>query len=405
MSKSLIFASIFLIILSIVGYFGYNIYAQVYLPAPDLQPGEYTLEIQQGQGINALASQLEEKGLVRSQLGVIIASRISSNTSFVEGKYTIVVSQNDTPQTILQKITDESQRLLEERAKAGTRETATITFREGDTLDQIAFKLEQNRVVSFEEFTTFAKNPDNFDRNRYKFLPKPLDCEYGDMQTCAKYYPEGYLYPDTYQFFIASSPAEVFNRFFDNFENRVWNNLTEEDLDSDLEFHDAIILASVMEKETGRPATGVTQETRDEVNQERRKMAQVFRNRTAINMKWRSDVTAEYGQFEIVENEDGTKSFVNRKLCQQTFEIENCLFLNNPAIQNKYNTYYVDTPPIGPVTNPQFDNIYAALNPIDNNYLFFVSDITGKKYFSQTEAQFNQSIRDVQAINRRLSGN
>lgn len=402
MSKNLIYTILLLIAIVIVGYFGYDLYAQTYLPVNNLAPGEYTLEIQSGQGIRKIASQLEEKGLVRSQLGVIIANQLGSRVSFLEGEYTIVISESDGPREILQQLADESQRIANLRAEMATREIVSITFREGYTLDKIAFKLEENGVVSYQDFTEFAKNPNNFDRESYSFLPEPLDCKYGDITTCAKYYPEGYLYPDTYEFFVDSSVQIVFNRFFDNFQNRVWNNLSESELDSDLGFHDAVILASVIEKETGRPASGVSESNQEEVNIERKKMAQVFRNRTRIGMKWRSDVTAEYGQFDIQEGESGNRIFVNRKLCQQTFKVENCLFLDNPKIQNLYNTYYVNTPPIGPVTNPQFDNIFAALNPIDNNYLFFVSDITGKKYFSETEAQFNQSIRDVQVINRRL---
>ena len=130
-------------------------------------------------------------------------------------------------------------------------------------------------------------------------------------------------------------------------------------------------------------------------------MAQVFYNRTAVNMKWQSDVTAEYGQFSIQTQADGKKVFVKRKLCQQTFTVENCLYLDSPEIATKYNAYQVNIP-IAPVTNPQYDNIYAALNPIDNDYIYFVSDVSGKKYFSTTEAEFNQSIVNVQKINREL---
>jgi len=105
-------------------------------------------------------------------------------------------------------------------------------------------------------------------------------------------------------------------------------------------------------------------------------------------MKWRSDVTAEYGH--------------GRKLCQQTFEVENCIYLSDPLAQNLYNTYNVKGYPIGPVTNPQFYNVKAALNPIDNDNLYFVSDAIGRKYFSETEAEFNQSIEKVKQINRDL---
>ena len=92
-----------------------------------------------------------------------------------------------------------------------------MILREGLTLDDYAQILYDAKVINDkQEFLDFAKEPANFDKQKYPFLPKPLDCAYGNIQNCAKYYPEGYLYPDTYQFFLESTITEVYDKMLTN---------------------------------------------------------------------------------------------------------------------------------------------------------------------------------------------
>jgi UPF0755 protein len=384
MSKSIVYFIIFVIILGIFGYFSFNIYKQIYLPPNQMPSGEYSFELKTGQNITDIAKKFDQDGLINSQFGFVMAEKLKPIANLQTGSYNIEL-ENDSPQELLQKIDDESFRIQEAVANIGNRPTATITFREGETLDQIIVKLSENKVVNKDQLITFAKNPDNFNRERYPFLPEPLTCEYGNMQNCAKYYPEGYLYPDTYEFFLESTPNEVFDKLLSNFNNRVWSKL--ENKPNPQTFYKAMIMASVIEKETGR-TRGVNQESLAEVNKERKIMAGVFQNRIAQNMKWQSDPTASYGH--------------GKPICQQTFKIEGCIFLNDPSAQTLYNTYKIEGYPIGPVTSPQYDNIIAALEPDSNNYLFFVSDVVGKKYFSRTNSEHEQQIQRVQQINRDL---
>jgi UPF0755 protein len=397
MTKAIVYLILTGIVLSVAGYFGFNFYSQFYGVPGDIPTGEYTFQVESGDTLSQVGAKLEEDNVINSTTGLVWMERFNPISALQEGEYKIVLNQDD-PVSILDKIDEESRRIQAVKAEAAKRPAVTVTFKEGEPLDEVMFKLDQAGVTDYEELAKFAKNPENFDRETYEFLPEPLDCEYGDIKKCAKYYPEGYLYPDTYQFFEDSTPEEAFNRMLSNFNTRVWQNVKDDVGDRD--FHEVMILASVLEKETGRPAKGVSDANRAEVNEERRNMAQVFYNRNEIGMKWQSDITAEYGQFEV-DTEKG--EFTKRKLCQQTFRIENCIALiNNPDIENLYNGYYISGFPVGPMTNPQFDNVFAALNPIDNNYLFFVSDLTGKKYFSSSDAEHQATIVRVQGINAEL---
>jgi UPF0755 protein len=398
MSKFIIFLLIFGIIAGVGGYFGYQFYYQFYGVAADSPTGNYSFEVKSGNTLKDVAKILEADKVIPSGDAFLTLASYRGSKGLQIGKYTLILNK-DKPEMVLQKIDEETDRITAEIIDATKRPVVTITFKEGEPLDEIMYKMDINGVAKYEDLAAFALVPENFDKVKFPFLPEKLDCVYGDIKTCAKYYPEGYMYPDTYQFFVDSTPKEAFEKMLTNFNTKVWKNLST--MVGNKNFQDVIIMASVMEKETGRPAKGVSSTNRDEVNIERRNMAQVFYNRTAVNMKWQSDVTAEYGQFSIQTQADGKKVFVKRKLCQQTFTVENCLYLDSPEIATKYNAYQVNIP-IAPVTNPQYDNIYAALNPIDNDYIYFVSDVSGKKYFSTTEAEFNQSIVNVQKINREL---
>jgi UPF0755 protein len=384
MSKFSVYLIILTVIIGVSGFFGFRVYSNFYGVPNDAPVGQYSFEVSSGQTLDALAEKFKEDKVINDTSAFLWQEKLNSIKPLQTGTYTIDL-QNDTPKDLLAKIDSQTIKIAQEK-EANKKPSIKVTIREGLQLDNVMKILEDNKIAKASELSEFAKNPANFNREIYPFLPDPLTCQYGDLQTCAKYYIEGYVYPNTYEFFEESTPEEVFTRFLTSFNNEVWAKLKNEVPLQD--FSKAVIMASVLEKETGRPKTGVIASNRDEVNVERRIMAGVFYNRLENNMKWQSDVTAEYGH--------------GRRLCQQTLKIENCLFLDSPEAQNLYNTYNVLGYPIAPVTSPVYDNIFAVLNPTENNNLFFVSDATGKKYFTPNEREHLRVIREVNEINRSL---
>jgi UPF0755 protein len=383
MTKSVFYGIAALIVVSILGLVAFNLNQQINSFPSDSPKGKYSLAVESGQTLSELAPKLEADKVVTSSGGLLFQARVNNTQPLLAGEYELTVPAK--PVNLLAELDAQTEQKIQAAASAPKLPTVAVTFREGLNLDSMFKILDEQGITKIQDLREYAQKPENFDRSKYPFLPEPLSCQYGNIKTCAKYYPEGYAYPDTYNFFKPSTPAEIFEKMFQNFNRKVWSQVRSQASGKD--FQKVIITASVLEKETGRPR-GITDQNRDELQTERRIIAGVFENRNELGMKWQSDPTAEYGQ--------------DRKLCQQTRKIDNCLFLDDPLVINKYNTYEVVGYPIGPISSPQLANIQAALEPQTTDYLYFVADLIGKKYFASNEAGQAQVIRQVNAVNSQL---
>ena len=136
---------------------------------------------------------------------------------------------------------------------------------------------------------------------------------------------------------------------------------------------EAVILASIVEKETGVP-------------EERPLVASVFVNRLKQNVRLQSDPTIIYGLV-------GGKGKLDRALTKEDLE-------SNTA----YNTYRIDGLPPGPIANPGRASLEAVLNPPETGYLYFVADGSGGHAFARTLEEHNanvakwRKIEDAQAV-------
>jgi UPF0755 protein len=136
---------------------------------------------------------------------------------------------------------------------------------------------------------------------------------------------------------------------------------------------EAVILASIVEKETGIP-------------EERPLVASVFVNRLKQNVRLQSDPTIIYGLV-------GGKGKLERALTKEDLESDTA-----------YNTYKIDGLPPGPIANPGRASLEAVLNPPDTGYLYFVADGSGGHAFAKTLDEHNanvakwRKIEDAQAV-------
>lgn len=172
---------------------------------------------------------------------------------------------------------------------------------------------------------------------------------------------EGTLLPETYLFTHGATREDILGRM-----ERDQHKFVEEHWDArapGLPFaspEQALILASVVEKETSIPA-------------ERRHIAAVFINRLKIGMKLQSDPTIIYGI---------TKGYPLGRRIRQS-EIERA---------TPYNTYAITGLPATPICNPGKDAIAAVLSPAQSNDLYFVADGTGGHVFSDSIAQHEKNV-------------
>lgn len=249
----------------------------------------------------------------------------------------------------------EDNSLLPPSGESGTQAPATVrvTIPEGKNVLQYGELLEQNNVCSASDFYD-TMNSTDFSAE-YDFLPS------FDKLSERVYYLEGYLFPDTYDFYIGEDPQSVIRRMLNNFDARVpaeTRALAAETggfYNQSFSFDDVLIMASIVEREINVP-------------EEMPAVAAVFYNR----MKYpggRSDGSATGGFFQS----DATKFYPY-------------VFGTAPeGFVSEYNTFNVKGLPKGPICCPSLNAIKAALSPDHSQEgFFFYTDINKHVYYAVT---------------------
>lgn len=220
--------------------------------------------------------------------------------------------------------------------------TNNVTIPEGKNMFEIGKILEGTGMVNYKDFISLCRDEKLLQELG---VPKPS--------------VEGYLYPETYKFAPDVDAKSIIKHLVSEFKRKT------ENLDfskSTLTPHEVVILASVVEKETG-------------ARKERPMIAGVFHNRLRKKMRLQSDPTCIYG---IYENYTGN--------------IKRSDLLN----KTDYNTYTIEGLPIGPIANPGIESIKAVLNPSKHEYLYFVSNNDGTHTFSETYEIHNFHVQNLQ---------
>jgi len=187
--------------------------------------------------------------------------------------------------------------------------------------------------------------------------------------------PEGSLAPDSYDVHQGDSVASVLDRMTSEQAQILAEAWAQRADDLPITTpEEALILASIVEKETGVPT-------------ERAQVASVFVNRLRQGMRLQTDPSVIYG---ITKGE----GILGRGLRQSELRAE-----------TPYNTYVIPALPPTPIANPGKASIEAALNPADTNFIFFVADGTGGHAFADNLADHNANVARWREIESQQSGN
>jgi len=202
--------------------------------------------------------------------------------------------------------------------------TYKITIPEGHTCAQIAELLDKKEIAEKEAFLKLVKDSEKSS--------------------------EGYLFPDTYEVPKKYGAEKMVKVMLSNFNQiAIENKFTDRAEEIGFSLDEIIILASIIEKEA-------------KFSDEKNKVSTVFHNRLKKGMKLQSCATIQY----IL----GTPK---EKLDE-----------NDLKIDSLYNTYLYKGLPPGPICNPGLDSIISALEPAEEDYLYFVLGENGRHIFSKT---------------------
>ena len=294
------------------------------------QPGplEYTtvISIPPGSGLNAIAARLQKEGVIAdSRIFVGSAIYFKAQKKLKAGEYEFRKHA--------------SMRQVLDRLVEGKAILHKVTIREGITSQQIVDILNRQPLLSGEITSIPA---------------------------------EGSLLPDTYKFSRNMNRQDMIERMQAEqrkFVKKLWPKRA-----SGLPIHspeEAIILASIVERETGRA-------------DERARVAGVFINRLKRGMKLQSDPTIIYG---LVGGQGSLGHPLRRS------EIDR---------RTPYNTYQINGLPPTPIGNPGKAAIIAVLNPANTKDLFFVADGTGGHAFSPTLRGHRRNVAKWRKFERGL---
>ena len=257
-------------------------------------------------------------------------------------------------------------------ATSTDRATVTVTVPEGYECKDIFELLAENGVCTVDELEQTAANY-QFD---YEFL---RGLEYGSKARL-----EGYLFPDTYEFYVNDKPENVIDKFLRNFDNKLTDQMyedvaalndrlraqmqesgfTEAEIENaGLTMHDVIIVASLVEKETAKTSESAT-------------IASVIYNRLCSKLYpcLQIDATIQYALGERKEVLSDADKYVI----------------------SPYNTYTNAGLPAGPIANPGINSIRAALYPADTDYYFYALGTGGVHHFSTTYYEHQDFLAEME---------
>jgi len=292
------------------------------------------VEIPVGARPSAIGRRLVESGVVRDDLTFRVALRLSGDARRLQaGEYRF-----DRPLSAVEVV---------EKLVRGEVDLINLTFREGLTIDEMSKVFE---AAGFGQATAFVEAAGN------AALIRGFDEDAEDL--------EGYLFPDTYALPRRSDASQVIQVMIDRFKEVLTPELRRTARARALSVRELVTLASLVEKETGRA-------------DERTVVAAVYHNRLRIGMGLQCDPTVIYA-LQKAGRWDG-----NLRRVDLTFD-------------SPYNTYRYPGLPPGPVAAPGRGSLFAAANPSEDDYLYFVSRNDGSHAFARTLAEHNRNVQRFQ---------
>ena len=337
-----------IIILITAVFISINVYRDVM--GKDSDTTEVTFTLPDGADVDKVAGILKENGIIKYKFAFKLFLDITGKDTSLgyntgvditlakNAKYSDICGEYDTVNKVCTGVlkVDPGPQLV------------TIRFQEGSEIEDIINEFVANGIGTESGFRDALLTNDY----NYDFLP-----ELGTDKRL-----EGYLFPDTYEFYTDTGERKVLLKLVNTFYNKVRSDEFQAALKkSGMTLRDAVILASVIEKEAGN-------------NEDMPLVSSVFHNRLEKGMKLQSCATFNY-----------TLPKIERKTALTSAQMET---------DSPYNTYMYEGLPPAPICNPGYDALLAAVDPADTDYLYFCAkgDGTGASAFAKTNSEHEANI-------------
>jgi UPF0755 protein len=356
MSLKKLFATLLLLLIGGGAFFSFWLWS--YAVNPGAEAGgearrtafvteEGTVVIPPRTGFRGIERILAEAGVVRKDLRFLLLARYLDVAHRLKaGEYRFAAGA--TPYQVLRQL------------EAGRIVRWPVTVPEGSNIYEIAAILARGGWAEQENFVSLVRDPD--------FI-RGLGIAAESL--------EGYLFPDTYYLVRGQQPDEIIRMMVGRLRQvlaRLCDDFSNGEVPADIQLvctqslsramtlHELLVLASIVEKETGQSA-------------ERPLVASVFLNRLAKGMRLQADPTVVYGLLPHFEGR---------------------LTRRDLGSDSPYNTYRVAGLPPTPIANPGLATLEAVLNPTPSAYLYFVSRNDGTHHFSETLQEHNRAVNQYQ---------
>ncbi len=311
--------------------------------SPSLSSQKVIFEVKKGSGFFQIAKKLQKENLITNVKMFYLLTKFKNKEKDLRvGEYSL--DRNMFPSEILDIVSSGKSRIY------------NVTFQEGLNIFEMADHLEKRGLGKRDVFLKICHDS--------KIIKELLGFQADSL--------EGYLFPETYK--ITKYTGELsliklmnhrFREVFSSIDYLIASTVKKHKLNS----HDVVTLASIVEKEAGKP-------------EERPVIASVFFNRLKRDMRLQTDPTTIYGLWL----ERGERPFnITKKDLRQ---------------KNPYNTYTFRGLPKGPISNPGEDALLAVLKPRKTNFLYFVSRNDGTTMFSENYKQHQKAVQRFQ-LNRK----
>ncbi len=326
-----------LVILIILG--GITGYVLLFENSQQGELKEYVLIVEKGDNLYTIAKKLKSNGIIESEFAFVILGRLWG----IDRKLVPTAYKFNNAMSVF-KIVDD---IANERIY-----TIKVTVPEGSTMYQIDKIFAEKGLIERGDILRVVTN-------------RSIVEKYGIKSDRL----EGYLFPSTYfvPFYYKGKPVEIVDMMVKAFFRKV-NRVEYERMARDvgLTFEQAVTLASIIEKEAGKP------------KEEKYLVSSVFHNRLKRRIQLASCATVIYG------------------LVDKGIWHDNNLKKWHLSYDTPYNTYIRVGLPKSPICNPSLESLKAAVMPANTDYLYFVSKNDGTHIFSKTYKEHMEYVRIYQ---------